>query len=623
MQWSKRLQSFNEWLVYLMLFAIPLVFSERFFLAYELPKLVIFRVAVLFLFFGTLAKVFAEGEMRILKVFEGARLKKILLAIFFTIFLITALAVAPELSFWGSYFRGHGSYTLLHYLAFFILLAMNFQSRAQWEKALMFSAASFFLVGAYATLQYFGLDFTSYNLQEVSLGRSYSSLGQPNYLASYLLLMLPVLFVYFYVKGRYFLATAALMVAAFALGASESRSGVLGLTFALFFMLTLWHFFVKKQRGFWLIIVLSAVAGSTFLFGISQDDPFRSVLSRLVIWDTSIELVKDSPLVGYGPDSLSTIFPSYTDGSLLATERSNTIPGRTHNNILELLISGGLLALAVFFWAFGWVLKRSFAGLKNLKGDERIYLIGALSGVCGMFVAHLFAFSMTVHFSYLAFLLAFMMFLFSEGKTVKEKVKLRPAFKAVILGAFAFFVIGSTLLYNVFFLVSDNQLKNAYGNIQLGHSVLAEQNLIHAVNYYPYQSYSYYLLSSVEAVLGNEEAATWAAMQGLDFTNGRDGQAYFLLAEATEDFDAAEAYYLQAAELMPYSPRLFLNWGQFYIENGECDAGVNVLSSYVKMLPDHWKHPDTEAYRLFYKHNPDFDKALDTMSSCLEELPDF
>lgn len=544
MLWKKSLVVLIEYCVYLLLFCLPLLFSEVLFLSYELPKLLFFRSITLLLLFLTAWRVIIARQIEVLEVLKCRRLKLILLGLVGILLLSNLFAIAPKLSFWGNYFRLQGSYTFLHYWLFFILLVMNFHQKVQWERALMFLSGSLFLLCVYAILQGIGWDFTGFNLQEVSLGRSISSAGQPNYLASFVVMAIFPVMAFLSLKKRYLFAFSLLALSLWTLFLTGSRAAAVGLAFAVLLFTILSHFFLKKQRSLVVFLtIMVLVSAAFFSYGRSVDDKVRSVNSRIVIWETTIEMLKDAPIFGYGLDSFSLVFPRYSNGDLLNFERSNTIPDRAHNNVLDILFSNGIFAFALLVAAWVWFLRKSLLALQKIDQEKHVYLIATISSLSGISVANLFSFSMTLHFVMTAFLLGFWCFLVSNGKTSVAKIKMSQLSLRLLLIFFGVFSFASIIVYNLFFLIADRGVQIAYSKIENNDLRGAHEVLVNAAFFYPHQSYIYYLLAAVDKELGANESAENAIYRAIDFSGGEDWLAYFQLGEIKEDKSYCEKAY--------------------------------------------------------------------------------
>ena len=152
---------------------------------YELPKIVLFRSAVLIalMFFGL--ELIRSGKLKIPDALRTGVVRKILVGLLIVFVVLMATSIAPKLSFWGSYFRGQGIYMWLHYLLFFLLLTLGVQARKDWEKLEKWAFIGLFGAVVFGIIQYF-----FGNLMEISLGRAVSTFGQPDYFAYYIILLI-------------------------------------------------------------------------------------------------------------------------------------------------------------------------------------------------------------------------------------------------------------------------------------------------------------------------------------------------------------------------------------------------------------------------------------------------
>lgn len=99
---------------------------------------------------------------------------------------------------------------------------------------------------------------------------------------------------------------------------------------------------------------------------------------RLQIWNASWRMFKDHPVAGIG-------FGGYW---VAITEYYN-VPGQkrpyeAHNDYLELLVSGGVIGVALFAWLLIAIVKQTRTTLQSKDSLRRAAAIGALTGLCGI-----------------------------------------------------------------------------------------------------------------------------------------------------------------------------------------------------------------------------------------------
>ncbi|MDN3522075.1 O-antigen ligase family protein [Halomonas ramblicola] len=82
-----------------------------------------------------------------------------------------------------------------------------------------------------------------------------------------------------------------------------------------------------------------------------QSIPYSSVGNRLLTWRASLDWIAERPLVGWGEEGRSLVI-EHTDW---LPEKTQALYGHLHNTFLELLVSYGLLGLAVVLALIAWI----------------------------------------------------------------------------------------------------------------------------------------------------------------------------------------------------------------------------------------------------------------------------
>src|SRR6056297_1372809 len=264
------LRKINLFLILLIVFLVPVVFCPCLFNAFSLPKIALFRSLVLLLLFFSVFKFFlidkkfssprqsaylprSSANKRILNFFIIDRKLLIFLVLLSLGVLISTVFSANFLSsFWGSSSRHLGLYTYLNFFLFFLLLLQNIKNWSEIKKIIWVILFSSFLVSVYAWLQYYGLDPFTWSEGPGLTGRAFGSLGQPNFLAHFLAINIPLsLYAFFYLaRGKWTKVVCALVfLAQFgALLATLSRSAWLALLAGAVFALLFYLFIRKKFR---------------------------------------------------------------------------------------------------------------------------------------------------------------------------------------------------------------------------------------------------------------------------------------------------------------------------------------------------------------------------------------
>ncbi|MCH7759526.1 O-antigen ligase family protein, partial [Patescibacteria group bacterium] len=305
------------------------------------------------------------------------------LVFIFILGLATIFSQSLAHSFWGYYFRKMGYLIWLHFSAFFLILFFNLKTLKQIFRIFYVIVITLTLVVAYGVLQVFGFDIFSWSEGPVFTGRVFSTLGQPNFLGSWLLLAIPMLvWLISKVNHRrlaskfrlYFLKPILIslfLVSIFVLVLTQSRGAWIGFFFGFFFFSVIFAWLKKQKRLARLLLILFAVIlifiGYLNLYPLSSkpDDSFLKArfktLSqfstigklRLIWWQNSLELIQQKPILGYGPETQHLNFIRYYTPEFAALEAINNYPDRAHNDILDMLLISGILGLVSYLFFIG------------------------------------------------------------------------------------------------------------------------------------------------------------------------------------------------------------------------------------------------------------------------------
>ncbi len=135
-------------------------------------------------------------------------------------------------------------------------------------------------------------------------------------------------------------------------------------------------------------------------------------IDRLLIWETSWDMLRDHPILGIGPGMYRRHQEDYAPQ--VATVDFSRI--HAHNSYLQLAVERGLFALAAFLWVWGEVLRTAFRSMASMCGRENFRhaaVRGATAGVIGFLIDGLFQNNYgDSEVSALVFLLAGIIFVF-------------------------------------------------------------------------------------------------------------------------------------------------------------------------------------------------------------------
>ncbi|MCX7711587.1 MAG: O-antigen ligase family protein [Clostridia bacterium] len=218
------------------------------------------------------------------------------------------------------------------------------------------------------------------------VGRVFSSMGNPNNYAEYLVLTLPFFgAAFFNTKNPYMKAAiAGLSVLPLVnLVLTSSRSGWIGFVASVFVFI-----FFKNRKLIPLAIVMGILAipliPSSIIDRLNTIGKDTSTLYRLKIWEGSWRIVEDfwATGLGLGQEPFQRFFNKYTSAAL---------PAHSHMLPLQIWVELGLLGIVSFVWMVVRLVKKSMICIfeKKNEGLNNI-IIACISSLTGILVIGLF-----------------------------------------------------------------------------------------------------------------------------------------------------------------------------------------------------------------------------------------
>ncbi|MDP3999589.1 MAG: O-antigen ligase family protein [bacterium] len=352
------------WLIRIGLFVtpfIPLYVSKVLFFPYITGKAFAFRIIV---------EVVFAAWIFLAIFYKEYRPRKSYLAWAVGIFiLVTALATAfganPFKSFWSGYERMEGLVTYLHLGAYFLVLGSVFQKK-DWLIFFNLFVAAGLVENIHAIFQRLGY---LVSLQG-GIGRPDGTIGNPTYLAAYLLFVFGIaLFLWLHASKKWlkFYYLGAALFTAFIIFMTASRGPALALIAGVVLGSIFYLIFSRKKETTFLnkkillgILLLFLVVPSVVWLGRESDlvkNNFalsrltllslteRTVSSRFIMWDVAREGFKERFLLGWGPDNFGLVFAKHFKAELWQQEPWFD---RAHSIVFDWLVNAGILGLLAY-----------------------------------------------------------------------------------------------------------------------------------------------------------------------------------------------------------------------------------------------------------------------------------
>lgn len=292
-----------------------------------------------------------------------------------------------SLKVWAMYFV---------FVGFYFVIINSVKTKEQLYGLFKLLAISGALVALYGIAQYvFGWNTTNAWIDEEmfedSTMRVYSTLGNPNVLGEYLLLVLPIAAVYMlkfkwkslakYAYGAMFLCLALCLVL------TQSRGCWIG------FMLSAVIFVTFYEGKLWglvplVILILPFVIPQTIVDRImsvgNMEDTSTSY--RVFIWMGTLGMMKYYWLggIGMGEAAFAKVYPFFSYNAIIAPH--------SHNTFLQLLVEAGISGLLVFLVLQVIFMKNMYVVYRqdSKKSEDSMLALALASGVFGFLVQSMF-----------------------------------------------------------------------------------------------------------------------------------------------------------------------------------------------------------------------------------------
>ncbi|TET40905.1 MAG: tetratricopeptide repeat protein [Elusimicrobia bacterium] len=600
----------------------------------------------------------------------------------FLFFLVSLLSVAysfyihPEFKLAILSFGGRSLlFLFLNCIAVFYITVYLLHDERNLKRLLYIAFAVGTLVSLYALLQYGGIEPIWPRKIDPFGTRSVSTFGNPNFLASFLILILPVIAVLaVYEKAlikKLFLG-GLFGVNFFGLLVTRTRSAWLGLFVALIFLAFFLVFYqvslISRNRK-WLIF-LAGVLFLMMLYPVRVGEQrekkvmvvklvmekvksiadFRQMayVQRFLIWQAAYSMFKESPLLGHGWGNFEIIYP-FHQGKFLKIKKYSpfrTHANNTHNEILEIVSQTGIVGLGIYIWLFFLFFKMGIDSYRKLTGEyDKIVALGLLASILGMLIDNLL--NVSLHFPMPALFFWIWMGLVvgicQRWKVSERKIPIKK-FLVYPLGIIIFGIVLFNLRYFRGEIHYFKGFKYAKNNATLGNAV-RECELSYKI--YPLNVDNNYELGNAYARLGEKEKAIWAYLKAIEANPGYDeiysnlGIIYGQTKRIPEAMEALS----KSIEINPLSVPTRSYLAQVHIGRKEWEKAANQYREILELEPENSKvkgnlsyvqaqmgkkppipAPTQEINLLFekgekYVNNKDWNKAEETYRKIVKLVP--
>lgn len=512
---------------------------------------------------------------------------------------------------------------LTGYFAFYILTIQLLANRALLKKTVNIIVIFSSVLAIYALLQYLSGANKIYWFRETYGASPFGPFVNRNHYAGFMEMLFPVALALFlamkpkfsysglrerlleFLKEKrtnmHILFGLGAVIIAFSIFLSLSRGGIISLSLSmLFFSALLLTKKTRRNRMGIMILIMGLIVTSVSWFGW---EPILARFERLLnvegniadlraqIWMDSFQIISSFPVTGTGFGTFIDIYPKY------ATLTDEIIIQHAHNDYIELLTNGGVIAFLLAGWFVFTVIFKSFKMFLRRRDSYSVYLyIGAITGIIAVLLHGFtdFNFQIGSNGLYFFFLMGLLVSLantrFKNGldNTYLKPVK-NPAYKIVpfFASAMLLFVmtanLGIIIGQHYYSYIKDLRLD------RVGREDLIEVKgmALKASIFDPLESGYSYSAANVDILLNNPESAKkyYLTALKLNILNGEYAQKLGL-AYASEDVILTERLLKAGISSEPTNHTLYKTYAEWLQSENRRDESIMNIKKAVSISPN-------------------------------------
>jgi len=407
-----------EYSFYALFFLVPLVMTPWNFELFEYNKMMLVYVLIVVITASWLMKMVLQRKI----IFTRTPLDIPLVIFFSSQLLSTLFSIDRHTSLWGYYSRFHGGLiSTVAYLLLFYALVSNLDKKRVFN-SISWLLSSAIVVSIYAALEHFGHSFSCLMfegnfgvgcwVQDVQ-NRVYATMGQPNWLAAWLVALIPITWAFCLnlklpglakrsgagktenLKLYLYYLLSALFYLTLLYTKSRSALAALAPTHLIFWGLVFWiskpkirtplkHFLITSSLFVLITLLASSWFWKPYLETVSQKvsvppPVFASALAqasvekpeptpiipevvqggtesqtiRNIVWKGTIEIWKHYPLFGSGVETFAYSYYNYRPVEHNLVSEWDFLYNKAHNEYLNLLATTGSVGLGSYLLLIG------------------------------------------------------------------------------------------------------------------------------------------------------------------------------------------------------------------------------------------------------------------------------
>lgn len=474
----------------------------------------------------------------------------------------------------------------------------------------------------YGIMQAFGFElFWVLDISKEFGARPVSTFGNPNFLASFVLLFLPysmLLFLQAKTKQENLISGFIVLVLSLFLMISGTRSSWVGLVACgLIFFICAREFrkiFLSKFIKILILFLVFCTCTFALVFGLKNHgnsapgariSEAKQVLSlntlslqskhfiqplhqRLMMWHCALSNFKNSPVMGKGVNSFQLNYP-YCQGQLIAKnpalDKMKMQANNAHNEYLEILSDGGLISFAIYVFLLFSFFATFKKEIKNLTKEEKYFYIVLMLGLVSVLIDNLF--NITLRTLLVSFAFWFILSSINNISAKNKKVGLNRISLFIISALICLFIYSLINFQTRYFIAQTHEL-SGYKNLIKGNYKHVVEDMDKAIKLSSIRPEPYYISAKANMNLNEFEKAKKINEEALKLYPAYYEFHFYLasLEYVQQNYTGALVHLRKTLNFLPtYSPaaELFANilLGQNYV----CEEDKKILQNLVEILP--------------------------------------
>ena len=611
-------------LFYILFFFTPLIFLPITSELFEFNKMIFVYIITVLIMAAWLSKCIAAKKF----VFRRTPLDVPLLIFLGSQLLSTIFSIDPRTSLLGYYSRFNGGLasTLCYSLLYWAFVSNTDKKSAL--RTLYFALTSTVIVSILAVLEHFGINTTcklmgqgwgSCWVQDVQ-NRVFSTLGQPNWLATFLVALIPVSLA-FSLKlkpknFKFWLYSASAFLFFITLLFTKSRSGLLGFTVA---DITFWSYLLFKYRKrflkeflffnvlFLIIFLVVKLPTASQPPPVTSNAPAletggtESGIIRKIVWKGAINIWRNYPIFGSGVETFAYSYYQFRPVEHNLVSEWDFLYNKAHNEYLNLAATTGTLGLFSYLYLIAVMV---LVFVRNLD----LFSLSLMSGFISLLICNFFGFSVVTTQLQLFLFPAFAITLGVSGQGIgnRPKTKLNNTQKTfVVLSLFAmtYSLYAISRYWSADALYAKGKANNDSGNYAVSQNFLKEavtlspgEAIFHNELANSYTGIALALQSSRETenldqfinlAISESERAISLSPANVNLLRSRANLFLKLSMVNPKYLGGAKDALSTATAKAPTDAKLFYNLALTYVRTGKIETSVAILQKTIDLKPNY------------------------------------